>query len=61
MERYSDKKVEIASLRNSLYTLLELQPDNKTSILKASERLDRAILRYIKTHKTNYSEHVHWF
>lgn len=51
MEIKSKTKDEITSLRMNLYSLLDLDSNNKDNILKASEELDRAILSYIKSNR----------
>lgn len=48
MERKSKIKNEITSLRCNLYNLLDGQPNNTSTIIKASEELDKAILKYMK-------------
>jgi hypothetical protein len=46
-----EAKSEISLLRSNLYLLLDCESCDKTTILKASVALDRAILRYMKNIK----------
>jgi len=51
MKRKSKIKTEICDLRSNLYLLLEGNNFNKSTILKASVELDKAILEYMKSVK----------
>jgi len=46
-----EAKSEISLLRSNLYLLLDGDRNDKSTILKASAALDRAILRYMKNIK----------